>query len=712
MINIVFITDSLVNLNGAERNLFEIVTRLDRKRFNPVVMGFKSGLAAEKLRENGIEVVDLQIGRIYSLPALVKAARFFSYLKSKKIDLVVTYHEGSDFWAGATAWLAGIPVRISSRRDMGYKLKKSHILMYRMVNNKLFTRIIAVSNAVRNVIFEREHTLWSKIVTIPNGTDIARFNQPVDPASAREKLGILSNSPVVGIISGLRPIKGLENFIKSAARVKQENPDARFLIVGWSGDKKYREKLFKLTDELGIREKVIFAGQRDDIPQLLAVMDIFVNSSYNEGFSNAIIEAMAASKPVIATNGGGNPEAVIPGETGILVPPEDDAALAEAVIKLLEDPQIREKMAVAGREKVESEFSVELMVEREEKLFERLLEERRGRHLRIYPFWAIKTFGGMVREIFVGSDRGLRVLAYHRVANESFDPLCMSVSEEKFEKQMRLIRGWFKPLTLKETIRIIEAGEEFPPRSVLVTFDDGYADVYTNAWPILQKYGVPAVVFLSTQAIEDKGLLWYDKVVESFRMTRKKHIEFPEFKMKFSLKNISRKKNAARSCVFFAKKLSEAKQKEFFGRLAAGLEVSEEKISRRKLMLDWEQARRMSQSGIEFGDHGLSHSILSGLRQPELEQEIRESKLIIRERLREADVSSFAYPNGLRGDYNDAVKDVLRRNGYKVAFSLSRGINNGGIDPLEIKRYCLSEGFGSDPLGGFSRNAFIFDLLR
>ena len=374
-ITILYIIDVFLEMAGAERNLFEVVTRLNPQRFKPIVMCLEGGRPLDFLRNKGVETTDLKLKRIYTPYAFLKAIEIFRIIKQYNVKIVITYHESSDFLGSVVAKLAGVPVIISSRRDMGYKLKKRHILIYKLIN-RLFNRIITVSDAVKNVICNRENAPLHKIVTIHNGVELEKFSKQLDRNTIKQSLGLRSNRPIIGILAGLRPIKGHKYFLEAASLILQKFPETYFLIVGWydkNGD--YFKELKALIRKLNIEENVIFIGGRSDIPEVLSIVDVPVFSSINEGFSNAVLEAMAVGKPVVATNSGGTSEAVIDGETGILVPPCNSEALASAVMVLLDNPEKAKNMGEEGKKRAKQLFSINKMIQSIENLYEKLLSE-------------------------------------------------------------------------------------------------------------------------------------------------------------------------------------------------------------------------------------------------------------------------------------------------------------------------------------------------
>ena len=370
---ILYIMDTFTNLAGAEKNLYEVVTLLDKKKYKPIVYILSSGKVIHILEQKDISTRDLGIKRIYGFKALREGIKLIKFIKKEKVKIVVTYHEGSDFWGGMIAKLAGVPVIISSRRDMGYKLKKRHIFFYKLINNFIFDKIITVSEAVKNILIEKQNILPKKINTIYNGVEINKFSKKQDILGIKKELGFKSIAPVVGIIAGLRPIKGHKYFLEAASIVLKEIPEVQFLIVGYIFKNVGKDNPLEVAKKLRITDNVVFTGERSDIPELLSVMDISVLSSLSEGFSNTILESMAAGKPVVATNVGGNPEVVSDNETGILVPPANSQMLAKAMLYLLKNKELAQKMGEAGRKRIEEFFSLKRMTENTEKLYDVLL---------------------------------------------------------------------------------------------------------------------------------------------------------------------------------------------------------------------------------------------------------------------------------------------------------------------------------------------------
>jgi glycosyltransferase involved in cell wall biosynthesis len=206
-----------------------------------------------------------------------------------------------------------------------------------------------------------------RVAVIPNGVDTARFAPYPDVIAVRRELGIGPIDPVVGIVAALRPEKNHSLFLEMAKRVVDELPTARFLLIG---DGPCREAIEQLAVELGIADRVHMLGSRDDVPRLLAAMDVFALTSHIEANPVSILEAMSVGRPVVATNVGSIHEAVAEGQTGYLVTPGDANQFAERVLQLLREPLVSGSMGAAAREAVVSRWSIESMVRGYERLIE------------------------------------------------------------------------------------------------------------------------------------------------------------------------------------------------------------------------------------------------------------------------------------------------------------------------------------------------------
>jgi glycosyltransferase involved in cell wall biosynthesis len=222
-------------------------------------------------------------------------------------------------------------------------------------------------------MIEVNHFPPEKIISIPTGTDLNRFNPDRVKGNIREELGIDQDTPLVGSISIIRTEKGYPYFLEAAQEILKVKPEARFLIVG------YEPKGDTLAQEVrrqGLDDRVFMPGLREDIPDILARLDVFVLCSLREAFGQAIAQALAMERPVVATNVGGIPELIKNNQTGLLVPPADSKALAKAILELLENRKKALKLGKNGRRLIEEKFSQKAMIDKIEVLYQELLYKR------------------------------------------------------------------------------------------------------------------------------------------------------------------------------------------------------------------------------------------------------------------------------------------------------------------------------------------------
>ncbi len=374
-IRVLFLTSLLDTLGGSEKNIAVLVRHLPRDRFESYVFALKGGETLNAIKAEGVYGEEVGLDAIFSLRGLVKGIALLRFLRERKIDILVTYHEDADLWGGVIGRLARLPVLLSSKRDMGYQINRKQRLAYRVVNG-FFHRYVAVSEAVKREIARTQDVPESKFEVIYSGI---AMNGGADGGKTRyvhDLLGVPRGRRLVGMVASFRPVKGQEFFVRAAARVLERFRDVEFVIVG-SKETAYFDKVWAIVQELGIGEKVHCLGNRNDVPLILPSLDVFVLSSLHEGFSNALLEAMATGLPVIAPASGGNPE-IVDANTGILFLPGDAEDLAKAVLRLLENDGEARELGRRAKERVRSRFSVEGMIGRYERLFVGELERARS----------------------------------------------------------------------------------------------------------------------------------------------------------------------------------------------------------------------------------------------------------------------------------------------------------------------------------------------
>jgi glycosyltransferase involved in cell wall biosynthesis len=345
---------------GAERQVYEFLKRFDRGRFEPFLFVVHQGDVPREIVELGIPAQGLGIRSIYDFKGLARGRSFAKFLKENRIDIVLTYHFSSDIWGTFWARRAGVPVIISSRRDVGFWRNRNHIIAYKFVNSWV-SKIIAVSGAVKRMVVEEEGVETAKVVVVHNGVDLGRFEVRGPRSEVRKTLNLADDDMAIGCVANFSSkTKGHEILIRAIHELvvtSHQSPvtSVKVLLIG---DGPLRENLQSSVDSLQLKDKFIFLGKRDDVREILAACDMCVLPSLSEGMSNALLEFMAAGKPVVATAVGGNLEVITDGKDGLLVPAGDAAALANGIKVILQDQGLAQRLGAAARKTVEERFDL------------------------------------------------------------------------------------------------------------------------------------------------------------------------------------------------------------------------------------------------------------------------------------------------------------------------------------------------------------------
>jgi L-malate glycosyltransferase len=358
-------------LCGGTENQFMTLSRaLNGRRFQVDLACLRHrGPFVAEAAQHGLTLREYPIGSFRSPRTLALQTQLARDIVRRRVQIVHAYNFYGNVFAIPPARLAATPVIIASIRDRGPYLSPMQLRVQRLVC-RVATRVVVNADAVRDWLVDQGYDP-ARIVVIRNGVDLRRFDAPVDPDAVRREFRLAPGTPLVTVVSRLVPLKGIERFLEAAAMVAARFPAAHFLVVGEAalGEHRYPKRLAELAARLGIAARVHFAGLRFDVPALLASSTVSVMPSLNEALSNVLLESMAAGAPTVATRVGGTPEAVADGTTGLLVPPDDAAALAAAISRLLDQPGLAGALGRAGRLAVTSRFSLERMVEATERLY-------------------------------------------------------------------------------------------------------------------------------------------------------------------------------------------------------------------------------------------------------------------------------------------------------------------------------------------------------
>ena len=343
-------------LNGAVVHCLLLSRELTRRGHEVTLICRPGAWIAGQVGDDGIAVLPSELSR---LPP-TELRRVAGELRARAIDVVHTHMSRAHFFGILLRAWSGVPC-VATAHSATFQL-------HWMFNDA----VIAVSEATGRYQQRRNLVRRSRITTIHNFVDAARIARvaPAAGAALRAELGIDAAAPLVGTVGSVIARKGIADLVRAWRRVVAAHPRARLLVVG-DEPQGYADTMRALAAELGVAASITWAGRRTDVPAILAALDVFVLASRREAFPLATAEAMAAGLPVVATAVDGLPECIADGETGILVPPADDAALAGALTTLLGDSALCRRLGNAGRARVAAHFVADVQVPRIEAVLAR-----------------------------------------------------------------------------------------------------------------------------------------------------------------------------------------------------------------------------------------------------------------------------------------------------------------------------------------------------
>jgi glycosyltransferase involved in cell wall biosynthesis len=349
---------------GAQEHLWSLVTGIDQTRYDVCVVALSNGHAVRRLQRSGVPVMIID-----EADDAIATGALAAHLARIQPDVIHNHMYRAEI-VGTKAALsleaAGYPrpYVVSTVHSSRVRSPEDRAELRRLTPS--MDRLIAVSNAIVRKL-EDEGRTGAPVSLIYNGVDLDRYDHQEPCCTLREEYGMEPGAHLVGVIARLEPEKGHPTLIDAWPRVLRSCPDAYLLVVG-EGSR--REALERQVADLGIGHRVVFTGRRDDVPAVTAALDIAVLPSYREAQGLSVLEAMALSRPVVASNVGGIPEMIRDGVTGLLVPPHDAEALADAIASLLRDHQLADTIGRAGHDLVQRRFCLEQMIAAVEEIYD------------------------------------------------------------------------------------------------------------------------------------------------------------------------------------------------------------------------------------------------------------------------------------------------------------------------------------------------------
>lgn len=370
-----------IHFGGAEKIVYQICTHINKEHFHPVCIILADGHLRKKLRHSNIETHIIPMRSRFDFSVISKIVKI---LKQYQPTIIHSHTSRTNLIGRISSRLAKIKnistihSPIEKDTNVSLKFKRINAFIEKLSRFMLDKYVTVSKNAYVQLIqsgFDK-----NRITYIPNGVEMN-----IDPLSEEEKNNLIidldiKGKVVVAMVAQLRPRKGCEYFIKAMPGIIEKNKDVKFLIVGdaeFVEGKDYLSELKSMAEELGIENYVVFTGFREDVLKIMQTIDILVLPSlFGEGLPLTLLEAMAHNIPIVATNTEGNNELVIEGENGFLVPPENEKAITDKVCQLTNNKELRIRMGKNGRQRVETTFNIQQMINKYEEVYEELIRER------------------------------------------------------------------------------------------------------------------------------------------------------------------------------------------------------------------------------------------------------------------------------------------------------------------------------------------------
>lgn len=354
---------------GSPRVLIDLVSNLDRSLFKPHLLTPEKGDLSYVMKRMGVPVFIktwVSLSKTNPHLFLYDILKFISFFRQHSINLL---HINEIGWRDSfviAAKILKIPIILHMHNPYPISDIRGNF------NFSIAKKVITVSESMKDN-YTGFNNIMRKIECIYNGVDLKKFTGETE--SIRNELPIRGEGPVIGFVGQICRRKGVDLLIGAAKNIVEVYPNALFVIAGADGigEEGYTEKIKTMADHLGIWDNFVFLGKRNDVPKVVNALDILIVPSRAEPFGKVIIEGMAGGKCVIASNVGGIPEIIKDGKNGLLFPVDDRLALEQAMLKVLDDDALRDRLAKEGYSTAKQNFSIERFVDRTQKLYESLI---------------------------------------------------------------------------------------------------------------------------------------------------------------------------------------------------------------------------------------------------------------------------------------------------------------------------------------------------
>lgn len=490
--------------------------------------------------------------------------------------------------------------------------------------------------------------------------------------------------------------KGHDQFLEAMGQLSEKYDAFRVLMlepksrsVPW-----IRETLDIMKKYPKLKERLTFLPWTNNISEYLTQCHVLVNPSHlEEAFGRLLIEAMASNVAVVATDVGGHVEIISHKVNGLLISPRKPDEIVDAVLQLIRKPELRALLCENGVTSIHNKFTAETygfeVVAAYFKVSGSYYGTKKTFREQVKSLLCILGFYSgafLIYLRFFKPKSEAMILMYHHIkANDRHD--LSGVSEATFDSQMAYLSKHFNVVSLREMVAILKQKKKIPRNTIAITFDDGYENFYTKAYPILKKYRVPATVYLVSHAIEKKETIWTERIASVIKSAKLDRIElkFNGTHLIYPLTSEEERGLALKEIKGTLKRVSNRDRNAALSAFDRAYAQEEGGGADNSDMMSWSQVTDMDAELVNIGAHTMTHPILSRLSSTEAEREISGSKAFIEEKLGRP-IYDFCYPNGEATDYNEEVKKITEEAGFESSCTTILGHNDEKTNRYELFR--------------------------
>lgn len=356
-----------MRIGGTEQVIYQLVEHTDPEKYDVSIVCLNQpiGPFGMQLQKKGYPIIAFDRQPGFDLKLVTAIRRF---IIANQIDMLHCHQYSPYIYGVFASRLTHAKVIFTEHGRFYPDRRKLKRMLINPILSQFTDSITAISTATKNALIKYENFPGKRIHVIYNGIDASKFEM-LHNGDLRQSFGFDEETFILGTVARLDPIKNHEMMINAFKIIHERFPNTALMIVGDGPERQYLESLIS---KLGLNRSIIITGFREDTPQFYNMMDLFLLTSFSEGTAMTLLEAMASAKPCIATDVGGNPEIVLDYQTGFIIPSNDEHALAQKIIQLLEDKSLRTKMGIAGRKRFEQMFTAAKMASEYQKLYDEL----------------------------------------------------------------------------------------------------------------------------------------------------------------------------------------------------------------------------------------------------------------------------------------------------------------------------------------------------